>query len=197
MAEKWSISGEYAGACICDVTCPCNLGQNPSKGHCFGIMAFNITSGKYGKVDVSGRKIALAAEIPGNPMDGNWKGAVYVDEGTTQQQQDALIAIFSGQAGGVFAELAGLIAEIRGVKKVPIEFKDGGAPSFQVGTVASVQVEPLIGADQKSPMTLNNGLFAFRDHVKLGKTSSRLEDKDYGWKMDFTHAEFSPIDLTS
>jgi hypothetical protein len=161
-------------------------------------MAFNITSGKYGKVDLSGRRVALVADIPaGNVMNGNWTGAGYVDEGANQPQQDALVAIFTGQAGGVFGELASLIGEFKGVKKTSIEFKDGTAPTFQVGTAASVAIDPIIGADQKTPAKLYNGMFAFRDHVLLGKTSGRFSDKELGWDVQFTHAEFTPIDLSS
>jgi len=35
-------------------------------------------------------------------LEGKWKVALYVDERANQDQQNALIQIFSGQAGGHF-----------------------------------------------------------------------------------------------
>ena len=41
---------------------------------------------------------------PGNMLKGpKWKAALYIDEKTSPQQNDALIKIYSGHAGGFFA----------------------------------------------------------------------------------------------
>lgn len=197
MAEKWTLEADYAGACTCNVTCPCNLGQNPTKGNCYGFMAFSITRGMYGAVDLSGRKVVGGFEIPGYAFDGNWKMALYVDEGATQQHLDAILQIFSGQAGGPFAELAPLVSEFKGVKRTHIEFKDPENPSIVVGTHVSAHVETLIGGDKKSPITLHNGMIGLRDQIRLGKTSAHFHDPEYGWDYEVVHGESTPLSLAS
>ena len=40
-------------------------------------------------VDVAGTTIAAIAHIPGKPLDGGWRAAVYIDEGASAEQQEA------------------------------------------------------------------------------------------------------------
>lgn len=189
MAEKWTLKGEFAGACICNVPCPCNVGQNPTQGHCAGIFVFDITKGKYGKLDLGGTRAAMAAKIPGFVFDGNWELAVYTDQKNSKEQQDALVNIITGKAGGPFEQLSALVAKVVGTKSVPIEWTDGLNPTFQVGKTGSVKVETIIGIDKKNPVRVLNGLFGMRDNIRLGKSTSTFTDPDYGWNFKFQHAE--------
>jgi hypothetical protein len=189
MAEKWTLKGEFAITCSCSVTCPCNLGQNPTLGHCDGVMCFDITKGKYGKVDLSGTRFAAAVKIPGFVFDGNWELALYTNENDSKEQQDALVEIVTGKAGGPFEQLAGLVGKVVATKAVPIEWTDGLHPTFQIGKTGSVKVETIMGMDEKNPVRLLNGVFGLRDQARLGKTSSTFSDPDLGWNFKFQHAE--------
>jgi hypothetical protein len=71
-------------------------------------------------VDVSDRVVGLSVHIPGNVFAGNWKAVVYVDDLCSQQQQDALLKVFTGQLGGAIGDLAALIGEVVAVERVPI-----------------------------------------------------------------------------
>ena len=48
--------------------------------------------------------------------------ALYIDKRATKYQNDSLVAIYSGQAGGFFAAVSNLIGRILGVKPASIEF---------------------------------------------------------------------------
>jgi hypothetical protein len=189
MAEKWNLKGEFAITCICSVPCPCNLGQNPTQGHCNGVICFDITKGKYGKVDLSGTRAGMAVQIPGFVFDGNWQLAIYTDEKNSKEQQDALVEIITGTAGGPFEQLAALVGKVVATKSVPIEWSDGLNPSFQLGKTGSVKVETIIGIDEKNPVRMVNGLFGLRDDIRLGKTSSTFSDPELGWNFQLLHAE--------
>jgi hypothetical protein len=67
--------------------------------------------------------VVLYVSIPGKVFDGNWTLGAYLDQRANQQQQQALGAILSGKAGGVFAALGGLIGKALPPKQVPISFE--------------------------------------------------------------------------
>ncbi len=58
--------------------------------------------------------------------DGNWSVGVIIDERATTEQQEALIAIARGQAGGPMEPMLALTAEFLGVELRPIEFRKNG-----------------------------------------------------------------------
>ena len=89
-------------------------------------------------LDVAGRTVALSVHIPGNVMTpASWKAAVFVDDGATEDQQAALLKVFTGQLGGAIADLAGLIGEVVSVERVPITFTVvDGRGRLTIGSVA-------------------------------------------------------------
>ena len=72
---------------------------------------------------MGGLNLALYVRMPGKPFDGNWTLGVYLDQRATQEQVEALGTILSGQAGGMFAALSGLIGNALPPKQVPITFE--------------------------------------------------------------------------
>ena len=106
MADKkptWSIKGELALNCSCDVFCPCvvALGKAPpTEGYCHAWMAVRIDEGKFGRKSLKGLNVALLLDIPGKMGYGDWKAAAYIDQRADDAQYDALMSIFTGQAGG-------------------------------------------------------------------------------------------------
>jgi hypothetical protein len=56
-------------------------------------------------------------------MEGNWTLGAYLDQRANQQQMQALGSILTGQAGGLFAALGGLIGKALPPKQVPISFE--------------------------------------------------------------------------
>jgi hypothetical protein len=143
----YQLEGRLLEVCTCGVLCPCWVGADPDGGTCDSALGWHIDSGSIQGVDVSGLTIALSVHIPGNVLKGNWRALVYVDDQATQAQQDALLAVFTGQLGGPIADLAALIGEVVGVERVPITFMvDKGKGTLLIGQAVRAELVPFTGA---------------------------------------------------
>jgi len=108
---SWRMRGDILEACNCTTTCPCNFGSDPTQVPCEAILGFRIQEGQYGNTRLDGLNFVLYFQIPGNAFQGGWTLGVYLDQQAAQEQVQALGTILSGQAGGWFAVLDGLIAQ--------------------------------------------------------------------------------------
>ena len=157
---KYDLEGRLLEVCTCGVLCPCWVGADPDGGTCDAVTAYHIDRGTIQGVDVSGLTFAASVHIPGNIFKGNWKALGYVDEQATQAQQDALLAVFSGQLGGPIADLAALISEVVGVERVPITFQvDKGRGTLLIGQTVQAELVPLTGPTGE-PTTLHESVFS-------------------------------------
>ena len=80
--ESWRIVGEYFESCNCEVLCPCLLSgaqARPTEGHCDVVLAFHVTKGNYGHVDISGLSAVQALMTPAEMAKGGGTLALYVD----------------------------------------------------------------------------------------------------------------------
>ena len=121
----YHLEGRLLEVCNCRVLCPCWIGEDPDYGTCNTIVAWHIDKGKVDGVDVSGRTIAMIAHVPGNILQGNWKAAVFLDERVSPDQEQALLAVYTGKKGGPVAELAKLVGEVVSVERTPITLNSG------------------------------------------------------------------------
>ena len=88
------------------------------------------------------RRIEYRAGCPFAGPHAPGQVALYLDDRSTQEQRDALIKIFAGQAGGYLANLAPCIGEVLGVKAVHIDYKAGGRHrTMAVNGLAEVEIE--------------------------------------------------------
>src|SRR5262249_44916659 len=78
---------------------------------------------------------------------GNWRIAVYLDDKTTPQQQEALLKVYTGKAGGPIADIAKLVGEVVAVERVPIRFDvNEGRGTIKIGDTQYAELEPYRGA---------------------------------------------------
>src|SRR5579872_3597637 len=82
---SYHLEGRLLEVCNCRVLCPCWIGEDPDRGTCDTIVAWHFDRGSVNGVDVAGRTIACVAHVPGNILKGNWRAAIYVDDGATPQ----------------------------------------------------------------------------------------------------------------
>ncbi len=129
MATKWHIHGDYVLACNCDYGCPCNFNARPSMGFCQGAIGFQIADGAYGDVRLDGQKAFRAAKWPGAIHEGNGVDALYIDEGASPAQREALAKILTGEAGAPWAILASTLSHVLGPHFVKITMKVAGKDS--------------------------------------------------------------------
>ncbi|MEE9587374.1 MAG: DUF1326 domain-containing protein [Hyphomicrobiaceae bacterium] len=156
----YNIEGRLLEICSCETICPCFVNQTPDNGACDVTVAWHIDKGDIEGVDVAGRTIAAVAHIPGKPRDGGWRAAVYLDENTSDSQQDALLNVFTGKLGGAIADVAKLIGEVVGVERAPITFEsENGRGELKIGDIAGGEMEPFV-ADDGGLSTLSNTVFS-------------------------------------
>ena len=156
----YQLEGRMLEVCTCNTVCPCFVGEAPDGGTCDVTVAWHMDKGTIEGVDVTGRTIAAIAHIPGKPLDGNWRAAVYIDDGASETQETALLDVFTGKLGGPIADVAKLIGEVVGVERVPITFiAQNGKGSLKIGDAADAEMEPYVTADG-TIATLSNTLFS-------------------------------------
>ena len=192
----YQLEGSLLEVCNCDVLCPCWIGEDPDNGTCDSVVAYHFDSGQIRGVDVSGRTLVGVVNIPGNILEGNWRQLIYVDDGASDEQMDAMVDAFSGKLGGPLADLAALVGEVIAVEKVPVahEIKDG-AGTLKVGENGSkitAQMHPYTGPDG-STTVLNNSIFSTvpGSPAYVGKADSQkinIPEHDYEWSYENRNA---------
>jgi hypothetical protein len=157
----YEIEGRLLEVCTCNVLCPCWVGEDPDFKTCDTVIAWGIEKGSIDGVDVSGLTLAVSAHIPKNILiPKSWKAVVFVDERSTEEQQDALIRLFTGQLGGAVADLAGLIGEVVAVERAPISFTvEEGKGRLAIGKLVEADMAPFVGATG-NPTTLAETVFS-------------------------------------
>jgi hypothetical protein len=198
----YDLEGSLLEVCTCDVLCPCWIGEDPDNGDCESVVAYNFDRGTIRGVDVSGLTVASAVYIPGNVLAGNWKQVLFVDDGASDEQYEAIVAMMTGELGGPMADLAALVGERLAIERAPISHTiTDGAGSLRVGDFITADMHPYRGPDG-STTTLQNSIFStvpgspayvgVADHQKIDlpkfDMSWERENKNAiqsDWKMSF------------
>jgi hypothetical protein len=156
----YHLEGRLLEVCDCRVLCPCWIGEDPDNGTCEGTQAWHFDKGSINGIDVTGRTIAAAFHIPGNVLKGGFRAAIYIDDGASDEQQQAMVDVFSGKLGGPVAELAKLVGEVVSVERVPITFAvDKGRGTLRIADAASAELEPYHGPNG-AVTTLTDTIFS-------------------------------------
>ena len=138
----YELKGRMAEVCTCQTFCPCVAGLDPDGRVCEFSWVFHFDHGSIGGTDVSDLNFGIVGRLDGGVSDGTVRAAVYVDERSTDSQQEAIMAAFTGALGGPLADLASLIGEVVTVERVAIEYDvDKGSGTFRTGTVAKAEIE--------------------------------------------------------
>jgi hypothetical protein len=156
----YELEGTLLEVCNCNILCPCWVGEDPDNGTCDSVMAYHIDRGTVNGTDVSGRTIAMLAHIPGNVMNGNFKAVIYVDDGASDEQRQAVLDVWTGKLGGPVADVAALIGEVVSVESASITYEvHEGAGKLVIGDVSTCEMEPYRGPSG-AVTTLNESIFS-------------------------------------
>jgi len=118
---QWFIAGDWWDLCNCAIGCPCNFGSDPTLGYCEAVLTWLIRDGNYGDVPLDGDLAAvLVVHFEGNALEKNRQFGFLLDDRANPEQRHALEAIFTGQAGGIFAAWRDLTIQVDGVDFVPM-----------------------------------------------------------------------------
>lgn len=126
--SEWRLRGDWFDVCRCNIPCPCEFAQPPSDGWCQGVLAYHFREGHYGDVQLDGLNMILLGNFEGNLWTGEAKGlklGFFLDERADERQREAMQTIFSGQAGGMPAQLGAIWGhpEVLGMETAPITFE--------------------------------------------------------------------------
>ena len=160
----YELEGKLLEVSDCDILCPCWVGEDPDGGTCDALVAWVVERGTVNGVDVSGHTVALIDHAPGNVLEGNWKAVLFVDEEANEEQQEALLSVFTGKLGGPIADLAALVGEVVAVERVPITFTvEEGKGSIRIGSgvnpIVEAEMASYVGATER-PTTLHDTVFS-------------------------------------
>lgn len=205
MAERWRIAGEYLENCNCEVLCPCLLGPRnaqggaearPTEGHCDVPVVFQVRSGTYGSVDLSGTHAALAVYTPGPMGHGGWTSGLYLDAAATPAQRDGLEAIFGGAAGGPMARVGALVTTRLPTRVVPIEFGMQGRRRWaRIPDVLDVEIEGIPGRDPDSESWIDNVRhFVSRRLAAARASRSTFRDHGMAWNNTGRNGHYSSFE---
>lgn len=94
---EWNVKAREFANCNCAYGCPCQFNALPTDGTCKGAMAFQITEGRFGDVDLGGLRAAAMFKFPGPVHEGNGTVQCVIDEGASEAQRGALLTIMGGK----------------------------------------------------------------------------------------------------
>ncbi|MGH9716560.1 MAG: DUF1326 domain-containing protein [Candidatus Acidiferrales bacterium] len=196
MAEQWKIDGQYLETCNCKPACPCIFLSTPTEGDCTVVVGWHIDKGNLGATDLSGLNAALAVYSPGAMHVTKWKAALYLDAKASEPQKNALLGIFSGQAGGHPARLGAHIGEVLGVASVPIDYRaNGKSRSLKIGDVAHAEIEAIGGAGDSEVTVSNHPLCIAPGYPATVARSKSMYYQDHGfnWTLSDRNGLYSPF----
>jgi hypothetical protein len=190
----WKLKGRYVTACSCTNVCPCPTASAPPDNpdgttNCWGAGVFNIREGNLDDMDLSGTAVGLKVHFPELVSDGNWQIALVVDGSVSDEKANALQQIFSGQVGGPFADMAGLVSQFT-VEREAVTYSDTGV---SLGG-ASFTYQPLAGQDG-NPTTVSNAAFGFAPVFEIGTANGTVDafghsaPASYGEAADFEYSD--------
>jgi hypothetical protein len=134
------------------------MAAKPTKEACTFAMAFQIDRGRFGTVTLDGLGFAVVGMTPGVMAAGDWKVGVVIDERASAEQEQAIVGICSGQAGGPMAALGPLVSTFLGTERKPIRFeRDGLKRAVSIPGVLDQAAEGVPSASRAGePMYLDN-----------------------------------------
>lgn len=181
------LAGRFIEVCDCVLICPCWVNEIPDDNHCTGLFLWDIgtrdgqllhpegtnhsvidgervTGLKVVSVSVhQGRRPIRDAAVQPDEYGGTWT-VLIVDKTATPEQYAALVAAFSGRAGGTMAELAEVSGTVIHSFQAAIAVnKVGGGWTITVGpdeqgaaALVDVLSEPARFPPEPDPLTLSH-----------------------------------------
>lgn len=195
---EWSLKGELALSCSCDLFCPCviSLGQHPpTHGFCHAWIAARVDRGTYGDTTIDGLNICMLVDIPGKMGAGNWTVALYIDERATEAQFHAMEQIFTGSARGTTGLFRMLVGNYLGARREPVGYETAGElRTITAGRAVFGQVEPIVGAKEDHYVSIENTSYWMGPSVIVAQAKkSKIRDFGRVWNFDGGSGEICEI----
>jgi hypothetical protein len=201
----WHIKGEEVGSCSCDWACPCQFEGDPTHGYCQVLVGLEIGEGNFGETDLSGVRFAEIVSFPGPLYEGNGTSQLILDEASTPEQRDAILALASGEQGGAYFEIfASIIPNNHDPVVAPIEIevdREARVASIRVGDLGESEIKPIVspatGEEHRVRIDLPNG-FEYKQ-AEIGNTiSARASGDDpLSFRLENSYAQMNQFDWSN
>lgn len=192
----WNLKGQFFEACNCEAACPCIFLSPPTEDDCTALVGWHIDQGEFDDTKLDGLNVALAVYSPGHMAQVKWQVALYLDDRASEAQAGALATIFSGQAGGHPARLAGHIGEVLGAGPASIEFEtEGKRVSMKIAGIADVAIAAVAGQGDAEVTVRNHPLAIAPGTAAVVSRSEHLTYDDHGmrWELSEKNGFSSPF----
>lgn len=163
---SYQLSGRFVEACDCTVICPCWVDDDPVGGHCTGLIAWHIESGKINGTGVTGLRVVSVSTHQGNRRASSTTVSVlYVDATATDDQYRELVSAFAGWTDGPLRELAAVSGVVAATERATVEIADGADGQWAVTVhpsaapnvpVVNVTGAPKVFDQGPNPLTLQH-----------------------------------------
>jgi hypothetical protein len=197
--DAWTIKGDLVLSCNCTVFCPCvlSLGQHPpTEGYCQTWAGIRIDEGQSGETDLSGIKVGLIIDIPGQLARGNWTAALFIDEDASIQAVRALTRILTGRAGGSTGLLKILVGSFLGVRQTRIIYRvEGDTRIFEIPKIIEGRVSPVRGKRPDENVVIRNSEYWIAPEITVARAeTSRVRAFGRNWNFAGRSAELCRLD---
>jgi len=192
----WSLKGQYFESCNCEAACPCVFLSPPTEDDCTLLVGWHIEEGEFEGTSLDGLNVALAVLSPGHMAKVQWQVALYLDDRASEDQSQALAAIFSGQAGGHPERLASHIGEVLGAGPASIKFEtEGKRTSMTIAGIADVAIAAAGGQGDAEITVENHPLAISPGFGAVVSRSEHLTYDDHGmqWNLAEKNGFYSPF----
>ena len=129
-----------------------------------------------------------------------WQAALYLDDRASEAQQQALAMVFSGQAGGHMARLAGHIGEVLGAGPASIRFETTGKrTSMTIADIADVAINAIVGQGDADVTVEGHPLVISPGFAAVVSRSEHLSYDDYGmqWELTEKNGFYAPFEYAA
>ncbi len=160
----WNVNGDLTETCSCNMLCPCWYGVQElmvmDQGWCGTALVIRIREGNADDIDLGGCNIVVGMHFPGPTLfDAEATSRVYVDDRTSEAQQQALETIFQAKQGGPMEALASLTSTWLPTRRVRIDVAEqNGTVRTTVNGVGEIVSERLVN-EQGERVTMQNAAF--------------------------------------
>lgn len=164
----WRMQGDEFATCNCNWGCPCQFSARPTHDKCEAVVAMRIDHGHFNDISLAGLTWVGTFAWPGAIHEGNGSCQVFIDQGASEAQRQALLTILSGgetdPGSTVFQVFASTLSTMHEPQFVPIELQvdvDSREARVNIPGVLHASGEPLrnpvSGETQRARLVLPNG----------------------------------------
>ena len=202
---KWRIAGEQFGSCNCNWGCPCQFNALPTTGGCEAFATRLITDGYFGDIRLESVVFVCIYWWPGPIHEGNGVRRMIIDEHGNEDQRDALIAIESGQHGGLIWEIS--VAVAPGSMETlfaPISFdvdRDKRRATVRIPNIGETSIEPIknpvTGEEHRARIVLPDG-FEYKEAEMANTVYCRVSAGErLAFELENTYAQLNAFDYSN